>query len=198
MSLTAKAGENFQLTPEGTHLARCFRIVDLGTQHNEQFSKFQHKILISWELPAELMEDGRPFSVSKRYTLSLGEKSSLRADLEAWRGRAFTEEELQGFDIKKLIGATCYLNIAHKKNGEKTYTNITAIMKLPKGIECPPAVNPPTVLELEPESFAIDVFEGLSDKLKDTIRLSPEYKNIELALEKGLTDSAPQADDVQF
>ena len=36
--------------------------------------------------PTEQMSDGRPFTISKRYTWSTHEKATLRKDLEAWRG----------------------------------------------------------------------------------------------------------------
>jgi len=41
--------------------------------------------------------------ISKRYTMSLGEQSTLRKDLESWRGKKFTPEELQGFDLNACI-----------------------------------------------------------------------------------------------
>ena len=76
--------------------------------------KQQHKIRIAWELFGEDEEgnqltvdvDGRqmPMTISKSYTVSLHEKSSLRKDLAAWRGRDFTDEEAKAFDVSRLIG----------------------------------------------------------------------------------------------
>jgi hypothetical protein len=50
--LPAQTSE-FELTPAGTHIGRCYRVVDLGTQLVEFQGehKKQHKIMISWELP---------------------------------------------------------------------------------------------------------------------------------------------------
>jgi hypothetical protein len=71
--------------------------------------------------------------VSKFYTLSLNEKANLRKDLESWRGKAFSDAEIEnGFDIEKLIGANCYLNIAQNDKGKSV---ISAINPLPKGME---------------------------------------------------------------
>src|ERR1700757_2472795 len=100
MGLTAtdKGGQDFEMTPEGVYTARCYRIIDLGTQKGaEQFGgKEQHKVMVSWELVGtddpKMQEGdnrGKPFSIHKRYTVSLSEKASLRADLEAWRGKKF-------------------------------------------------------------------------------------------------------------
>jgi hypothetical protein len=45
------------------------------------------------------------YIVQKRYTLSSHKKSTLRRDLEAWRGRPFTDSQADDFDIDMLIGA---------------------------------------------------------------------------------------------
>jgi hypothetical protein len=85
--------------PEGTHTARCFAVIDLGTQTSEwqgqQVSK--RKVLLGFELPDELhtfdeKEGPKPFSIWSRFTASLHPKGQLRPMLEAWRGRAFTKE----------------------------------------------------------------------------------------------------------
>lgn len=131
--IAKKTGGNFIPCPSGTFSAVCCDVVDLGVL-KVSFGgkdKQQHKIYISWQVEED-MPDGKPFIASKRYTLSLHEKAGLRKDLESWRGRPFNEEELQGFDLEKLIGAPCFLNVLQEaKNGE-TYTNVKAIMKLPK------------------------------------------------------------------
>lgn len=175
MGLVAEnKGGDFELAPEDTHIARCYRIVDLGTQHNAHFNKDSHKVLISWELPEALMEDGRPFSITNFYTVSLHEKATLRKHLEAWRGRAFTEDELNGFHLSKVLGAACYLGVVHKTSGDNVYANVSTITKLPKGIVCPEAVNPPFIFDLD--SFDQLVFNDLSEKLQAMIMESPEYK----------------------
>jgi len=77
-------------------------------------------------------EDRPPYTVSSRYTASLHEKSRLRADLQSWRGRAFSAEELAAFDLEKLIGVGCLLNVVHTARNGKQYADIVAIMPLPK------------------------------------------------------------------
>lgn len=71
---------------KGNHNATCYRLVDVGT-HNETFEVKlkRHSIFISWELNDVKMEDGRPFTILKQYTLSLNEKSALYKDLCQWR-----------------------------------------------------------------------------------------------------------------
>ena len=89
MSFIVKAGEgsSFKPVPPGTHLARCYRIVDLGTQETNYQGKvnYQRKLMIQWEVhgadengEALVTKAGEPMTISKNYTVSLGEKARLR------------------------------------------------------------------------------------------------------------------------
>lgn len=138
MPIIASAGQKseFEPCPEGPQVAVCCDVIDLGmvevTWQGE--TKRQHKCMIRWQ-SAETMANGKPYLVSERYTLSLSEKSKLRPMLEAWRGRKFTDDEAMGFDIEKLLGANCYLNVVHRKGTKGgTFANVASIMPLPKGM----------------------------------------------------------------
>ena len=180
MGLIAKeAGGSFEMVAEDTYVARCYRVLDLGTHHDEKWNKDVHKIAISWELPTALMETGdyagKPFSIHNRYTLSLSDRAILRKDLEAWRGKSFSEDELAGFDVSNLIGATCLINVVHSPDGK--YANISSLMKLPSGMECPAAVNETLFLDLD--NFDQDVFDKLHEKTQDFIKQSKEFEGKE-------------------
>lgn len=177
-------GGSFSLVPAGTYPAVCYRILDLGTQPStfNGETKLKHKVMISWELhdPDTTMDDGKPMSMHQRYTWSMHENATLRRHLEAWRGKAYSDSELGegGFNVKKLLGVGCYMGVVHNENGGSTYANISAISKLPKGMETPTLVNPPTYCWLNKEGFDEEVFASLSDKMKATIQSSPEYKRL--------------------
>lgn len=182
MSLTAKEGSKseFEIVPEGTYIAKCFKLIDLGTQTVEFAgeTKFQQKVLISWELldPETKMKDGRPFAASKRYTVSLHEKSALRKDLQSWRGKKFTEEELEGFDLKKVLGSYCQLQIIHTETNGTTYANVDTIMSTR---EKPQGVNP--LVSFDIDNPDMTVLESFSEKLKEQITASPEWRAREVA-----------------
>lgn len=133
---SAGSGTKFQPAPAGSHAAVCCDVRDLGildvTWQGKQ--KKQHKILVSWQID-EPRDDGKPYMVSKRYTLSLHEKAGLRKDLESWRGRAFTEAELHQFDVETVVGKPCLLNVMHKVSGGDTYANVAGIGPLPRGMQ---------------------------------------------------------------
>jgi hypothetical protein len=194
-------GGNFQLTPAGTHLGICYRVIDLGTQpsnYNGE-AKTAHKVLISWELPDEKMEDGRPFTVSSSYTWSMHEKSNLRKHLEAWRGQAFTERDFgpNGFDIKNVLGKACTLNVTHS-TGEKTYANVTGVGKVMKGITVPDRVNDLVYLWLHPSRWDAGVFSTLSANLQTKIMSSPEYLELMNERDRGPQDHNGAADDQEI
>jgi hypothetical protein len=175
MGLTvSENGGTFKDVEPGTHPARCVRIIDIGTQHGEYQGKatVRKQLVISWELPNELMDDGRPFMVSKFYTASLSEKANLRKDLEAWRGRAFTDEERAGFDLKSILGAACMLSIIAKETGSGV--KVGSVMKLPKGMELPPAHNP--LVSFDIDDWKDEIYEAFSDGIKGMILRSDEGK----------------------
>lgn len=179
MAITAKKSESvFELAPAGTHVGRCYMVIDLGTQKTvwQGQEKKQRKVLLGFELPDEKMADGRPFAVSAQYTLSLSEKARLRATLEAWRGQQFTEEETGGFDISKLLGVPCMLTVVHNKSGEKTYANIAGIVKIPKSMVCPDQVNKSVTFSLD--EYSEHALSSLPEWIQKKIIQSDEYMAI--------------------
>ncbi len=173
-------GSDFVLIPAGNHIARCYGMVQIGTIKEESgiyAGKEQHKVRISWETPHECHDFGKgsqPFSVHKEFTLSMNEKATLRKYLESWRGKAFTESEAEAFDITKLIGKPCMINVIHKTSGKgNAYADISSIATLPKGLEAPVQVN--QTVELSFDNWNQNIFDGLPDFLKDKIKASKEY-----------------------
>lgn len=139
MPIIASAGENksFSPAPEGMTQACCVDVIDLGLMEvtYQGKTKQQHKVNVVWQL-SERRDDQKRFLVFKRYTLSLADKANLRHDLESWRGKAFTDAELAGFDLEVLKGVNCVLNIQHRKSvdGSKTYANVVSVNPLMKGM----------------------------------------------------------------
>lgn len=134
--VSANESKSFPPAPEGTHQAVCVDVIDLGMVDNSfKPGTQQHKVNIAWQIN-EPRDDGKRHVVYKRYTASLNEKATLRHDLEAWRGKAFTFDELAAFDLEKLIGANCLINVQHRKSndGTRTYANVMSIAPLIKGM----------------------------------------------------------------
>lgn len=122
---------NFKPAPEGLHHAVCVDVVELGLKETPWGER--RKVELVWQIADKDPETELPFEVHKWYTASLFETANLRKDLETWRGRKFTKEELKGFDLEKLLGANCQLQVIHNTTDEKIYANIQAIVPLTKG-----------------------------------------------------------------
>lgn len=186
MSITAtnEGGGNYTPLEAGTYPARCYSMVHIGTIQ-EEFQgekKIMNKVRISWELPTELKEfkqgEGeKPYSLSKEFTLSLHEKSSLRAFLKSWRGKDFTEEEAKSFDVTKLLGVTCMLSVGHKESKGKVYAEINSVSPIIKGFTVPAQINP--TFELNYDNFTMDAFMTLPEFIRKKMEGSLEFKKIQ-------------------
>lgn len=166
MALLAKeeGGSSFEPVPEGLHRAICYAVYDVGTQFSERFNSYARKIFVIWELPdlrIEIDGNDKPMAISKQYTLSLHEKSNLRQDLEGWRGKSFTDQELAGFDVLKLLGVNCQIQVIHKKGEKRTYANIKTILPLPKDKWKEP--------ENKINSFSFDDSKNIPEEMPDWI-----------------------------
>ena len=154
MPIAKDSGGNFTPAPTGTHIARCISVIALGTQNSPNFPA-SFKVMLVWELPSEPLVntatgERKPMIANKEYTLSLSEKSKLRADLVSWRGRIFTPEELKQFDVAKVLGFPCMLTIVHKTSSQgKVYAVVSGVTGLPKGTVCPERVHPLALYEIE-------------------------------------------------
>lgn len=164
-------GGDYKNVSTGTHPAVCSMLVDLGLQRStfNGETKTKHKAWVAFEVPGERTDDGRPMSVGMMVTLSLHKKGNLRGMLESWRGRAFTEAELQKFDVSSVLGKPCMLNVLQEESGGKTYANIKGIMALPKGLPVP-ALEGKTVLYTGQPDVLATLPEWLQKKIAAQVK----------------------------
>ena len=192
LTVSKPEGGDFELAPSATHIARCYMVVDEGVQKTKFGDK--HMIRIGWELSNELMSDGRPFVVSKEYNANLHSDSNLTKDLTSWRGRAFTDEELSGFDLFKIAGAPCMITIIHNPSGDRVFANVSSVTSTPKGTPVPNLTNEKIIFSLEePDQVA---FQKIPEWIRKKISYgsaSPQHgQSNQLANQHPLTQSSQQ------
>lgn len=192
MAIIAKetGGSNIPAIEAGTHVARCIQIVHVGTVPDEYKGKKMtpNKVRIAWELPNELYEfdeakGEEPRMISKEYTLSLSDKATLRKDLEAWRGTPFTEDELKGFDITKVIGQPCMLTVVNGTSQAtgNTYAKVQSVGKIVKGMTCPDQVLETVVFMYDDKvDEIIEKFKALPEFVQDKIVTSDEWAALKI------------------
>lgn len=178
MSLTVSGtAANYDPIPEGTHLAVCNMLVDIGIQFSERFNNRNEKVIIGWELPdvkIDLSDGPHSRSITQTYTSSINEGSNLRNDLAAWRGRDFTKQELDAFNLRNILGTSCLINVVHKQSNGKTYANIQSVMALPKGMNPGQLTEPP--VEFDFDLNPLTDIEKLPKWIQEQIKKSETYQ----------------------
>jgi hypothetical protein len=179
MSTVAKREneKSFEPVSEGLHPAICYMIVDLGKQYSMKYDRDRYQAYIGFEVLDETVKvEGvdKPMVIGNTYTLSLGDKATLRKVLEGWRGKKFTEEELNGFDIKNVLGVPCQIQVLHNQSGEKVYANISNIVPYPKGIAAPKATS--ELIHYDMDAADRDaMFAKLPEWLQKKVKESKSY-----------------------
>lgn len=169
---------DFKRLPAGSHVAVCNLIVDCGLQPGSpSFPTPKRKVYIRFETPGETVEYEKngekiegPMTIGRFYTASMNEKATLRAHLESWRGRSFSDAEASEFDVSAILGKACLLSVVESEHGGKTYTNITSIGSLPKGCPVPTAQNPLLYYgEDSPAADLVKLPQWLQDKVNNQL-----------------------------
>ena len=174
--------EKREIVPAGTHIARCYSMIHIGTVEWEWQGEIKesNKVKIAFELPNEMRDFGgeeKPMVISKEYTISLHEKSNLRRDLETWRGKEFTTKELSSFDITNVLRSSCNVSVIHKtsKSGNE-FAQIGSISSMTKGSDCPKQINESFIFNYE-DNFNEDWLEEQPEWVQDQIKNTDEYKS---------------------
>lgn len=214
-----KGGADIAPVPTGMHHAVCYGVVDVGTQ--PAWGKFpaRPKVVMLYEFPElridlpDKQNEGKkvnlPRALSIKETATLASKGNLRGILENWRGRPFTEQELEGFDLNNVIGANALINVVHEQgrgeNAGKTYANISTINPLPKGMKKLTAENPPCFFSFSeyPNTAEIAFPANLPSWIHGLILQSDEYilrsqKGNQAPQNKPEDDPEPVQQDVPF
>lgn len=187
MQLPKPDGSPFELCPAGTHIAVCYRFIDLGTQRYEHPGgpKDQRKVMLSWELSDVVIADGEfagePFTYHQQYTWSMNEYATLRKHLESWRGVSFKDSDFgeEGCDIRDVLGKACMLTVRHTASGNRTYARLQSITRLLKGIAAPEKPrNALVYFTLDGDHIDLLTLAQLSEKLQAMISRSPEYARL--------------------
>tara|TARA_A100000171_G_C2129677_1_gene145866 strand:- start:828 stop:1490 length:663 start_codon:yes stop_codon:yes gene_type:complete len=184
MSLTVSSGETeYETVPAGQHLAVCYRIIDAGTreeQYKDNPPKKRHSVFLYWELPEVKMADDRPFTISKKYTMTLNENGTLYKDLKTWRGKAFTAEELKGFDLNNILGKTAQVEVVHNDEGR---ARVDSVFKPDGGVQTQDTHN-------AVQAFDIDVYaKEYYDMGEDTKAMVNIYETLPEWMQNMLDES---------
>ena len=131
-------GGNFTPHDEGQFAALCADVINLG-QRIEQFPGQPARIMDKCAVVFATDTEGETKDVSVEFSVSMNEKANLRKFLESWRGKSYTEDEVDaGVPLHRMEGVAALLGIEHKRSNKgRTYAKIVSISRLPKGMKPP-------------------------------------------------------------
>ena len=205
MSLNVKKDTKTQrpLPDEKQHVARCVRIIDLGTQEKFWEGKRSERPIIrfTFELvDTEHIFDEKkgpePFVVSQELTASLNKKSNMYAMLRNWNKDALKKleevsDENTTLDMSAYLDAPCIIMVEHSEKSKDgiVYANIgskgTMIMHRSNGpdgkdTEIKDAYNPKVLLDMDWLDSDYDKFKAVYDELypfeQKKVQASMEYQ----------------------
>lgn len=177
MSIIVKSeGGDFEQLSPGTYRAVCKGVFDIGLQKNEYKGevKYKEQIIIIFEVDERMSIEqysGERFNMIKWYNKSLHEKANLRRDLENWRGRTFTHDELKEFDVEKLVGVNCTLSIIKNDHGKSVIGSISKKMSGQEDIliEKPYTDIPQWVMDIKAKSVMDNKVEKATESLDNAM-----------------------------
>lgn len=128
-------GGGFTVLDPGVYPGRCVTLAYLGFQKNkfEEGTAPKPRLAFEFEAVGESRDDGAPLLFYREFTLSLHKSSSLRPFLEKWRGRAFSDTELAGFDVSKVLGTAGQLVVSTKTTPKGERNAIDSVLPAKQG-----------------------------------------------------------------
>ena len=192
--------KDFEICPEGTHFARIYSIIDLGTQQGEYQGNptIARKFKVDFETPTKKAifnadKGEQPFSLSDNINFKITtEKSATKAKLNKVI-EACGMKPVKDFNIFDLMGKTCMITVGtYVANNGNKYANITNYSSVAEDLidvkdkKFAP-INKTKALYLDPEYFDEKVFESLPKFVKEKIEVTSEYAYCTKGLPSGLT-----------
>ncbi len=179
-----KTESTYKIAPIGTHIARCYQFIHIGTIEEEYMGEKRdvNKIRLTFELPLEKQifkegEEAKPVVISQDYTFSMAPKANLRKLVEGIIGTTLADHEADSFDVDSIIGMPCLLNIIHKTSkAGKERAEIANASPLMKGMTAPEQINTSKILNYE--KFDMDFFNTLPAFLREKMTSSEEFESM--------------------
>ena len=172
MSLTVSS--NHEDPSVGQHAAVCVQLIDVGVQPSEKYNP-SAKLIIGWEITDEPKRDGTPFIVYKWIGASLGKSAKLTEFLTAWRGKPFTNDELKAFNLTKLLGQQCTLNLIQNEKGKTEVSNCFASKPIPGQQPAPPTT---AVSFFDFDTATLEDFEQLPEWAKNHVEKALDFPTL--------------------
>lgn len=196
MKIKDRAKPKLPPVDPGVYIGICVGVIDLGEQYSDKFKKYSNDVQIVWELVGETVEvDGeqKPRQLSRTFSVATSKKANIRAVLESWNGKKYSDDEFGDVDLFDQLGKACQLNVVLNDTGE--YANVDSVIPLPKGMPAPKTDT--EYIKWDMDEWSDDGFAKLPEWVQEKVKQSTQYKKIHTPEEvvdfPSETDPPPQS-----
>lgn len=164
------AETDFEQIPEGVYLARCARVIELGTQYSEKFDTSSNKAQIVLSLPGHTVniggEDKQAF-ISNAFgiTMSNNKKGNMKQYTRA------LDPNSQATNIGYFLDQPCQVSIVHSEKGKAIIDSVSPVLP---GTEVPALDTDPFWFSWEKPDPA--VWSQLPEFTRNMIREATNFK----------------------
>jgi hypothetical protein len=174
---------NYETPPQGAHLARVTRVIDLGTQEKSYKgeTKMEPQMLITFELVDTIMTTGdlagQPFIFNKKVKNSIHPESSYAGLFTALTGLAPSKDpNPEDYHPSRILNTPCQVQIIHKpKDDGGVWANLGAVMQVAPSTVVRQASTPLVIFDMDDLPVSNAQLELISEYWQNLIKASPEY-----------------------
>jgi hypothetical protein len=172
MALITEYGGDFELPPEGRHVAALVRFVDTGLQPGKFGASRQAEL--AFEIDGMTTADGQPMLAFKRIFNLSNRSRNFRDTVRA----ISNVHDISGVNTRDLVGKWCEVVIEHVTTEDGSeFANVECRPLKGKA----PSTSPASELvffSLHPDEFHEEDLKEVSDRQREKIKSSQTYKDL--------------------
>jgi hypothetical protein len=190
MALMSEYGSDFELPPEGRHVAALVRFVDIGLQPGK-FGVSRNAEL-AFEIDGETTADGRPMLAFKRIFNLSNRSKNFREVVRALSNM----HDISGVNTADLIGKRCEIVVEHVTTDDGSeFANVECRPLKGKAPSSEP-LSETVFFSLHPAEFREEDLKEVSDRQREKIKASETYKTLIADRKFGAASKGRPADDI--
>jgi hypothetical protein len=201
-----KENSNKFVIPAGLHDAICYGVVHAGTvnsPYNNQ-PRMRNVLYLCYEFPAikNVFDEDKgeqPAVTTMMFTYSYSEKGNLLDWINTWSNGKINKKNITDFDIEKLAGLGCKLQIIMDESEGKTRSYPKGIIGLTaeekKTLNKNSLYNPIMIYDVD--NHDQEAFDALPNWLQKKVMESQEYKKLGIK-EPEKSDIPAEEDEAAF
>ena len=169
--------------PVGTYQSRIIGVAELGLQETTYNGVQREQKQVALLFSVYENSDATPVVIGRSYTMSMRENSNLRKVIKSIRGKDFTKEELNDWDLIQLLNMPCTVSVdQYEKNGFKN-AKITQVGMAMKDSNLPESTEKHIYFDMD-NTDTWDSFALMPKWLQMKINNSITFKNENIFLDE--------------